>query len=182
MSYAVRCACGKTHTVSTADAGSTFRCACGRTVEVPALHVLRASKGERSVSPMLQIQTLFLSGELPGPRRCACCGDGTDHQVRISVVCERAIASGPSAAKLVFSGCLMLFTGVFVFPWLFWIGARESAEPLGSEVSVIVPVFVCETCARGVVTPETVRNVLRATPAYAALLNRYPNALIRRVS
>src|SRR4051794_31412390 len=121
MSYEVRCECGKAHAVSAADAGSSLRCTCGRTVDVPALHVLRASTGERSVSPLIQIQSGFLSGELPGPPKCACCRRDTDRQVTISIVCEQAIGNGPAAAgaaaTTALSGCLMFLTGIFIFSW-----------------------------------------------------------------
>ncbi|MBY0456704.1 MAG: DUF1922 domain-containing protein, partial [Gemmataceae bacterium] len=96
MKYEVRCACGKAYEVSAADAGAVFNCACGKTVDVPALHVLRASGGQESISPLLQIQSGFLSGELPGPRKCARCRCDTSRQVRILIVCEQGATGMPA--------------------------------------------------------------------------------------
>jgi hypothetical protein len=177
MSYEVRCECGKAHAVGAADAGSSIRCACARTVDVPPLHVLRAAVGQSSISPIIQLQTLFMRGELPGTRNCACCHRMTDHLIRVSVVCERVIPQGPSVGTMLFSGCLMFMTGIFIFSWL------NSGAPTahhGSEVSFLLPVRVCEVCSRGVTTPPTIRAALVTTPVYAALLERYPSALLSR--
>jgi hypothetical protein len=177
MSYEVRCECGKTRAVGAADAGTSVRCPCGRSVDVPPLHVLRASVGEPSISPIIQIQALLTRGELPGARDCACCHRVTDHLIRVSVVCERAIPQGPSVATTAATGCLMILTGIFIFSSS---SASAASAQHGSEVSFILPVRMCEGCARYVTTPQAIRTALATTPAYAALLARYPNALIRR--
>ena len=50
MSYQVTCACGKSHAVTLADAGTSLPCGCGRTVEVPPLHKLREHAGETALA------------------------------------------------------------------------------------------------------------------------------------
>jgi hypothetical protein len=182
MSYEVRCECEKAYPIGAADAGVSFRCTCGKRVDVPALHVLRASAGEKTLIPLMQIQSGFMSGELPGPPICACCGRDTTRQISVSVVCERGTSGAPAVASQVASGCftvgLMILTGIFVF-------SRDVVGPSGrdsSGLSVTVPIFVCEECDGSVTTVSAIRKALDVTPAYSALLERYPDAEIRRVA
>lgn len=181
MKYEVRCECSKSHAVSAADAGSSLKCACGRALDVPPLHVLRASKGETGGSPLWAIQAGFFSGELPGPPICACCGRDTTRQISVSVMCEQGASGAPAVARQVASGCfmvgLMFLTGLFVF-------SRDVVGPSGGDssgLSVTVPVFLCEACDGSVTTVPAIRKALNGTPAYAALLERYPDAFVRRI-
>ena len=180
MSYEVRCECGKVYPVRAPDAGVSFPCPCGRTVDVPALHVLRASAGEKTLIPLMQIQSGFMSGELPGPAVCACCGRDTSRQVSVTIVCERGASGAPAVAGQVARGCflvgLMFVAGIFVF-------SRDVVETGGgpSGLSVTVPIFLCESCDGSVTTVPAIRKALAVTSAYAALLERYPDALVRRV-
>lgn len=181
MKYEVRCECGKVYPVGAPDAGVSFPCACGREVDVPALHVLRASAGQKTLIPLMEIQSGFLSGALPGPPVCACCGRGTNRQVSISIACEQGTTGAPAVAGQVASGCflvaLMFVTGIFVFSR----DVVDSSGGGGSGLAVTVPVFVCEACDGAVTTVPALRKALNVTPAYAALLERYPDALVRRV-
>lgn len=181
MKYVVRCGCGTAQEVSAADAGSALRCACGRAVDVPALHMLRASVGEQPVSPAIQIQAMLLRGELPGTKACACCHRDTDHLIRVSVVCERVITKSPSG------GGMAALAGCFALGWmglLAGIVAKGGMKPVqhGTDVSFVLPVCVCEVCDHDLGTPATLRTALVATPVYSALLDRYPNALVRRIT
>lgn len=178
MSYEVRCECGKKYPIGAADAGVSFPCSCGRTVDVPALHALRGAAGEKSVSPFIMIQSGFLSGELPGPPICVCCKQTTNQQIKILVVCERGAGSDSAIASTLLSGCLMFITGIFIFSW---IPGGEPSSRHSSSRSVIVPVFVCEACDRDVTTAPVLRQALTVTPIYAALLEKYPDAEVRRV-
>lgn len=177
MSYEVRCGCGKAYKVGTADAGVSFPCACGKTVDVPALHVLRASAGGQSVSPVLQIQAMLLKGELPEGHTCANCGCRTDHQIRASVVCERVTVENQTSGRDALVGCFLLgLLGVVL--------AKSGAfggTPVerGREVSFVLPVRVCEACAADP-SPNALRRDLGATPVYAALLRKYPDATVVR--
>ena len=179
MSYEIRCECGKAYPVGAADAGVSFPCACGRTVEVPALHVLRASAGEQAVSPALQIQAMLLNNELPGTHDCVNCGARTDHSVRVSVVCERVTVGHQTGGQEALAGCLLFGPlGALVMRQA---GAMGKSVERGREVSFVLPMRVCEACASDP-SDAALRRDLAATPAYAALLRQYPNALVRRLS
>lgn len=177
MKYEVRCECEKVRAVSAADAGVSLPCPCGRTVDVPPLHILRASAGEQAISPALQIQGMLLRNELPGTRACACCHRDTDHVLRVSVVCERVSTRTRSRANPhAVLGCL-------VFGLFGWIALRSAEETIerGREVSFTLPVRLCEVCNHETPTPSALRAALCATPVYAALLDQYPNAAVARV-
>jgi hypothetical protein len=179
MSYEVRCECGKSHAVSAADAGTSLRCACGRTLDVPALHQLRIAAGQQALAPAVQVRSLLLRDELPGTRECACCHRETDHLARVSVVCERVITKTRASPTATLLGC-------FFFGWigalLAWLVSRtEPVAQYGEDISFVLPLRVCSVCDHELTTPAALRGALVATPAYAALLERYPNATVSRV-
>jgi hypothetical protein len=71
---------------------------------------------------------------------------------------------------------LMFVAGIFIF-------SRDLLETpsKASGLRVTVPVFVCESCDGSVTTVPAIRAALGVTPEYAAILKRYPDAVIRRV-
>lgn len=179
MSYHVTCDCGRPVPVAATDAGSSVPCGCGRAVEVPPLHVLRRDAGQTGVSPVATLEALLLARRLPHTRRCAVCGDDTDGLAYASVQCLWAlVAGGPSRADTVGS-CLLLalFGWLVIFPVLF--GGGGVPEQHGQDVVLTVPVRVCDRCRAGLADPTALRAALLETPEYAALLDRYPKALIR---
>ncbi len=172
MKYEVRCACGKTHAVSAADAGVSLRCACGRTVEAPALHMLLASAGEMGVSPVVQLQAMLLQNELPGTNDCDCCHRGTEHLIRVSVVCERLIVKDQSSPGVALLGCALLGLLAGLAIYISRFGGTPTER--GAEVSFVLPVRVCEVCERDVTAPGAVRQVLRTTPHLRGPLRSVP--------
>lgn len=180
MTYEVRCECGKAHAVSSADAGSSLRCACGRSVDVPPLHQLRTTAGEEGVSPSMQLQAMLHRNELPGTRNCACCLRETDHLIRVSVVCEQVIVSEKGSAGAALLGGMLfgLLAGLAAM-----VISRAGQQPVqhGTQVSFILPVRVCETCARSLTTTEAIRKALSTTAIYEALFEQYPKASIERL-
>ncbi|QJW93746.1 hypothetical protein FTUN_1257 [Frigoriglobus tundricola] len=122
-----------------------------------------------------------MSGALPGPAVCACCRCETVRQVRVVIDCERGASGAPAIVGQVASGCfklaLMVVTGIFIF-------SRDLIESpsRASGLRVTVPVFVCESCNGSVTTVPSIRTALGVTPEYAALLYRYPDATVGRVS
>ncbi|MBN9120540.1 MAG: hypothetical protein J0I06_15545 [Planctomycetes bacterium] len=146
---------------------------------MPPLHLLRASAGEQVVSPVIQIQAMLLNDELPETPDCVNCGCRTDHLMRVSVVCERVTIENQTSGRDALLGCALfgLLGGLVLFK------AGVFARPLerGHEISFVLPVRACEACASDR-SPAALRRDLCATPVYAALLRRYPNALIARVS
>ena len=182
MKYEVRCECGKVHEVSAADAGGSLKCACERTVDVPALHVLRAAVGQVMLSPAFQLEGLLLEGKLPGTRDCAKCRRETDRLIQVSVVCERGTskADGGSADRVAEEGlgCLLGFLGL---PSWWTHGLREGHTPTknrGQDIAFIVPLPVCEACRSMSANPAALRLAFRSVPTYRALLDQYPKARV----
>ncbi len=162
MNYEVRCECGKVHDVSAADAGSSIRCACGRAVDVPPLHMLRASAGGDAVPTLANVRAALRNGMLPGTRDCSGCGCDTDGHCRVKVVCEH----DPNNTKS-------------FFKWLIVLFAVSNMRPLasaGDEEAVIVPLPICAACRPKLRTTSGLRSALRSIPDYAALLDQYPKA------
>jgi hypothetical protein len=170
MSYEVRCECGKAHAVGTTDAGSSLHCPCGRDVEVPALHVLRASAGEFGVAPDLLLQGMILKKQLPDTDRCAACGEPTDGEVVAVVNCETAVEKTEKATP---SGCMPIGFGFIVF----YHPARKKER--GRDVWFRVPVRCCPACADGL-THDGLRPLLRQNRVVAGVLDKYPHARVTR--
>ncbi|HEX4613978.1 MAG TPA: hypothetical protein VH092_37700 [Urbifossiella sp.] len=178
MEYRVTCGCGKALTVRSGDAGATLRCACGRDVEVPSLHQLRLSAGEEALTPVPRIRAMLASGLLPGTHGCAVCGREPAPNARVHIECERAHTGGGMSKGEVLTGCLL----GMVFGWLIGlvalVGLRGQPRQYGADVSVAVPLPVCETCRPALSDATALRRALRAVSHYADLLDRYPEARI----
>jgi hypothetical protein len=180
MSYEVRCECGKAHVVSNADAGSVLHCACGRNVEVPALHVLRASVGVDKLSPAFRLEGLLFNRKLPGTRCCGGCKRETDGLIQVSIVCERG-SSGPDESQRdtdaeKAEGCVLALFG-------FYRLRREGHRPgrkQGQDVTFTVPLPVCERCDPRMDHPGTLCPALRTIRVYADVLDQYPKAEVSR--
>jgi hypothetical protein len=116
---------------------------------------------------------MLLDGQLPGTRDCACCHRETDGLVRVSVECERPIVKNPTSKAEWLAGCLL-------FGWVGALLLFRTREPIvhGEHVVLTVPVRVCDACRGTLSNLYVLRQALRQTPAYAALLDRYPNARI----
>jgi hypothetical protein len=183
MSYEVRCECGKAHAVSAADAGSSLRCECRRAVEVPALHVLRASAGDDKLSPAFRLEGLLFSGRLPGTRSCARCNCETDERIQVSIVCERGTSgpdnSGSDENAQEALGCLL----GSLFSWDVPNETREGYRPSrkqGQDVAFVVRLPVCSACNSTMNNLGALRVALRTIRVYADLLDHYPKALLAR--
>ena len=177
MAYQVTCECGKPHPVGAGDAGSSLKCGCGRTVEVPALHELRSGAGE-SLSPLDHLRGLLLTGQLPGTRECARCRRQTNGRMHVAIVCERVPGDGGTSQAEVL-GCLLVPLLGWFMALMIFVGLRSRRRQFGDEVSVLVPLPLCDEC-RGDVTDATLPMALRQIPAYADLLDHYPNAQATR--
>ena len=143
MKYEVRCACGKPHAVTGADAGATLRCACGQSVDVPPLHQLRTAAGQVGVAPELLLTSLLLNKELPDTTDCVGCSRGTDGVVWADVVCERADETTDRTDRVggCFANLLLAFVGVRI------LFSEQASRSQGRDVSFRIPVRCCDACA-----------------------------------
>jgi hypothetical protein len=73
-------------------------------------------------------------------------------------------------------GCLLTPYIGWLVALLIVVGLRSHRENVGDEEAVIVPLPVCETCRPKLTDPNLLHIAVRRVPAYAALLNHYPQA------
>lgn len=178
MSYSVVCDCGRSLPVAATDAGAAVPCGCGRSIEVPPLHRLRLGAGESALSPAVQLRAMLLRGDLPGTDACAVCGRRTDGLARVVVQCEKAVVK-TDADRADQVGCFVLG---LMLGWIVLIRPPREYRVLGEDVVFSVPVRVCDGCGPDLDHPDHLREALRQTPAYAAVLDRYPAARVARTA
>lgn len=176
MKYEVRCECGKVHAVSGADAGATLSCVCGRAVEVPALHQMRTLAGQGAVPILVQVRGMIATGRLPGSRDCVCCRRPARGVLRVGLGCEPTPGDERTGANA--AGCLLGWFLGGPAGLLFGAGTAQMVKHASPDVSVVVPLPVCEACRSSHNDPATLRLSLRQIPEYAALLDQYPKAHI----
>jgi hypothetical protein len=173
MEYRVTCGCGKALAVSEGAAGSAVACPCGRSVEVPSLRELRRLNGlPETTHPVLVIQRLLAAGELPPPGGCTRCGRHDADTVHVTAVCERRWTRRRSEFR-------------FGIPSLLWFarlliadsgGRNEDVQEFGWDVTLRLPLRMCPVCRPDLRRGAVLRETLRQVPAYAQLIDRYPDA------
>jgi hypothetical protein len=177
MEFKAVCECGKMHAVTAADAGAKIPCTCGRTVSVPSLGKLR-QQGlvPDQTHPVLAIDRLLETGQLPPPGGCVRCGVASDRVVKIEAECERTWVRRQDEFKWWY---------VFL-PWivlLAWAANRHPQTKLhGSDVILTLPLRVCDHCLAETRGPAGLQSLLRQVPVYERLLEKYPEANIRLLS
>ncbi|VTU00795.1 unnamed protein product [Gemmataceae bacterium] len=174
MQYQVHCECKRSITVSGADAGASVRCPCGKTVEVPPLHKLRASAGQITTSPELTLEAMLARGELPDTPNCESCSQFTPGIVWIELMSESSEAAKmPEEAAL---GCLVgIVSGITDL-----ILKPEPKRPAGYNVWFRIPIRCCPSCEQKLKNTKC-REILRRHQLSAALLDKWPHLIVRRV-
>ncbi len=174
MEYRVTCGCGRAVPVAAGAAGSRVACPCGRTVDVPSLRELRRSAGEAdAVNPVLVIERLLAAGELLPGRGCTRCGRDDAAAVHVTATCERSWTKNRDGPWW-FRPALPWFARLFV---------REGEDPVpgqrfGRDVSLRLPLRLCPPCRAEARGRADLCDALRQVPVYAALLDRYPDAVL----
>ena len=186
MSYSVTCRCGKNLPVSAVQAGSTILCMCGAAVDVPLLSALRRSAGETAIplNAIETIQALIRDGELPSGDVCPYSGASANRTFLVRVQCERSFVRGsdPIDAK----------GAIFYVVFFGWIGALVAycklgarREELGRDTIIDLPLRVSADAVAKLARLRSRRTwtaILRKTPAYARLLDEYPDARVKPVA
>jgi hypothetical protein len=173
--YRVNCECGKSHQVTTGDAGSQLHCECGRTVDVPELHILRATAGEPTISPELAIELLLKDGKIPGDGNCICCGVPSNEKCYVRIVCERGELRAEGWRVNAWYTVLGLLLG--------WIVVRREWQPesvRGRHVEFRLPILLCSNCAPSM-TRSKIPDTLRKIDVYRQLLDKYPKSSIGKL-
>ena len=172
MDFHVNCQCGNRITVSEGAAGATIACRCGRAVSIPSLKELRLRAGiaPHNPSPELVIEHQLAAGELPPDNNCIECGVTTAEVVQIVVECERAFRKGGfSWGALLLSAFLL---PIKLFHW-------EEEVEYGKDKVYPLPLAVCEHCRHVLGSARGIKQCLQRIPAYARLLEKFPNAKVR---
>lgn len=161
--------------VPQAAAGTAVDCGCGRKIRVPSLGELRARAGVARVSPDLEIAQLIRAGLLPEHDGCSACGDKSVETISCWIVCERMQVEDPSAM----SWWTVLLLALFIpLGRIFLVWRPRETRAYGRDVEFFLPLPVCSRCRPMLSSPEAVKAVLRLTPVYARLLDKYPEAEI----
>jgi hypothetical protein len=174
MKYPVRCDCGKVYHFPAAQAGSHYSCPCGRELVVPSLSRLKMAAGEEVLSPAVRIEQLLQMGVLPQETRCAHCGRETTHSRYFWATCERAFVK-KDASRVWWVVALSWLCFGWIGLVLLMLRARDDRVH-GSDVKFRLPLRVCPECAADLTDPDRLEAAVWATPLYADLLDKYPDA------
>lgn len=182
MSYAVTCSCGSVLPVAATQAGSTLECSsCRQSVKVPRLSALRVAAGESAIplNAAERVNQAVTAGKLPSNQLCPVTGGKADAIAVFRIHCEQTWKKGQDASMT------QLVIGLLLFGWLGAIFAafrgKGEKEVLGRDVFVDAPLRV-STAALPQLSRQknqrTLRNLLAATPEYAAVFVEFPGAQI----
>jgi hypothetical protein len=186
MAFHVECACGQRIEVSAGMAGSEVRCGCGELNRVPGLSELRRCVGQEAyvTNTVEQVNKMLARGELPPGSNCMICHSPT----RAALTCELVCAKSWTRKMEVDQESrdpLYEALGFFLLG-LLWklVTARRRFEKktMGHDVSVRVPLRLCDACRRslgGLRRSRAIKRLLRQVPVYARLLEEYPRAKVR---
>jgi hypothetical protein len=142
--------------------------------------MLRTAGGKTAVPLLVQVRGLIANGLLPDTSDCVCCRKPTKSMMRIGLGCEPTPGEAQVRADEAV-GCLFgLFTGSA--NRLAEVATAKIVQSESPDVSVVVPLPVCDTCRPTLDDPAALKQALCHIPEYAALLTQYPNALIHRLA
>jgi hypothetical protein len=176
VEFRIDCQCGKQIVVREGSAGATIVCACGRAVSVPSLSQLRIQAGlpPFDPGPVMLIQHLLSTGQLPGIKTCVACGHETDHVVEVRTECEKSYRTKSDNRSWG-----MTFLWLFVFwPAIFFTSRRPQIIESGRDTVFSLPLPACEDCRQKLRGRKAVKQALQKIPLYCQLLQKFPNATL----
>lgn len=172
--YSISCVCGKTHEVTSGQAGTEITCACGKTVAVPSLANLRRQAGEPTASAEMLIEAKLQSGQLPEESHCLCCDTETEDVLNAEIICEKITehTGGKNA------GIIAAFFGLFAYALAAIVdSSSKSVTAQGRDVRFRVPLRICKECSSSL-TGSDLRETLKKESLYQRLLEKYPEASV----
>jgi hypothetical protein len=180
VDFNIDCPCGKQNTVSGGSAGATIVWACGQAITVPSLSKLREQAGlpPYDPGPLLLIQHLLATNQLPGTKLCAACGHETDHVVEVRAQCEtsyRTESNDRSIGEVLF--WLLVFT-----PGLLFKSRRRTVNEFGRDTVLSLPLPVCDGCRPSLGRRKAIKRSVQKIPLYGELLEKYPDAKLTLVA
>jgi hypothetical protein len=155
-------------------------------VDVPLLSALRRSAGETAIplNALETIQALIRDGELPSGDVCPYSGASANCTLFVCVRCERSWVRGSDSIDARGAILYVLFLG--------WIGAlialgKSGArrEELGRDTAIDLPLRVSSAATSKLMRLRNQRKwkaLLRETPAYARLLDEFPDARVTPIA
>ena len=178
MEYRVTCGCGQSIPVSAGAAGTRVECSCGRVVEVPSLREMRRQSGEpETTNPELLIKRMLLAGELPPGPDCNRCGRSDAALLTVVAECERCRVRRPGRWDWL---VIAIFSWPFALLAHLWERRSGEVQIHGRDMILNLPIRLCLACRMEARSRAAIAAMLRAVPAYARLLERYPKAKLAR--
>jgi hypothetical protein len=174
VDFKIDCQCGKQNIVSGGSAGATIVCACGRAISVPSLSTLRLQAGlpPFDPGPVMLIQHLLSTGQLPGIKSCVACGHETDHVVEVLTECETSYRTESDDR----SWGMTLFWLFAFWPALLLMSRRREVTESGRDTFFRLPLPVCKDCRHKLRGRKLVKQALQKIPLYCQLLQKFPDA------
>jgi len=131
------------------------------------------SAGEVVLSPEVRIEQMLQLGMLPQEDRCVICRKATSEKAYFWAACERAfVKQDPNRSLWVIIPAWLLFGWWFL---LLLLLTRED-QVHGTDVQFRLPLRVCSECRPDLTNTQTFHDAVYATPIYAELLEKYPDA------
>jgi hypothetical protein len=180
VDFNIDCPCGKQNTVSGGSAGATIVCACGQAITVPSLSKLREQAGlpPYDPGPLLLIQHLLATNQLPGTKLCAACGHETDRVVEVRAQCEKSYRTESNDRSF----GVFAFWFLFFWPVLLFKSRRRTVNEFGRDLVLSLPLPVCDFCRKSLKRRKAIKQAVQKIPLYGELLQKYPDAKLTLVA
>jgi len=180
VDFKIDCQCGKQNTVSGGSAGATIVCACGQAIAVPSLSKLREQAGlpPYDPGPLMLIQHLLATNQLPGTNRCGACEQETDRVVEVRAQCETGYRTESNDRSF---GEVLFWILVF-WPVLLFKSRRRTVNDFGRDTVLSLPLPVCDGCRQSLGRRKAIKQAVQKIPLYGELLQKFPDAKLTLVA
>jgi hypothetical protein len=175
MDFRIDCQCGRHNMVNEGSAGATIACDCGRLISVPSLSALRVQAGlpPYDPGPVMLLQHLLSTGQLPGTKICVSCGHQTDHVVAVLTECETTHRTETGGRSWMMAILVLSF-----WPALFFMSRRREVAEYGRDTVLSLPLPLCEYCRKTLRGRKVIKQALWKIPLYCQLLHKFPGAKV----
>jgi hypothetical protein len=127
----------------------------------------------------MEIETLLLTGRLPGREDCVLCGAITGNKICCMAVCETARVKyerpwwwwPPVIAMWLVVSLLSPIVVIFGFE-------RQRPKEYGRDRFYDLPLRICSQCRLKLTDEDVVKDAMSEVPLYRRLLEKYPDAKV----
>jgi hypothetical protein len=168
MDYRFKCDCGREITVSQTAAGTLVDCACGRSVRVAFVGAATRPCWRGHSVAGFRGRATFACGASAGRRRLHRLRPHTGREIALLDRLRTRTGRRPHPPTVV--------VGAAFHPVSSLLWRPSQRRKYGQDVVFPVPFPLCSACRPMVSSTEALKAVLRLTPVYARLLDKYPEA------